>query len=224
MIFKVAVSLLVFLMLGSVGYASDSLRTVSEFGRRVFNNLGVSDTINGTPRFDSSDVRRFVRDAVIEIGTMLPPERAKRIVTASGTFGYLIDSHLDSIQAVILKKGRFAKQIDVVPFWKMGESWSQMGGVYDTASYAFCAVHGDSLYPYPIPSRVDTLYLFYTGRGRTPAVDTSVVDLPHELYTAVEYMATVKGAAMMEYGTKLEIYRLLLADEISKFIGGKKPQ
>lgn len=222
---KVVVRILVFLMLlSSLVGASDSLRTVTEMGQRVFSNLGMADTTLGNSRLDTAKVRRCVRDATVEIGTLLPPEKAKTIITASGTFGYLVDKHLDSVTAVVLKRGAFGLQIDVVPFWKFGQAWSQMGSVYDTASYAYCGVWGDSLYPYPIPHRKDTIYVFYTARGRTPTAAADTIDLPHELYTAVEYAATVKGAAILEYANKLEIYKSLLADEIAKFIGGKKPQ
>lgn len=211
------------MFLASLASASDSLRTVREFTGRVFLNLGISDTTLGIPRYDTADAHKCIRDAVVNIGTLLPPERAKTIVTTKGTSGYLIDKHLDSVQAVILKKGTFGLPIDVVPFWKFGEAYAQMGSVYDTASYAFCAVHGDSIYPFPFPPRADTLYVFYTGRGKTPTTTADTVDLPHELYTAVEYLATVKGAAIIQNMVKLEIYRGLLADEIAKF-GGKKPQ
>lgn len=212
------------MLLASLVDASDSLRTVTEMGQRVFANLGMADTTLGNSRLDTAKVRRCVRDATVEIGSLLPSERAKTITTVDKTFGYLVDTHLDSVQAVILKKGRFGLQIDIVPFWKFSEAWSQMGSVYDTASYAFCGIHGDSLYAYPIPARVDTLYVFYTARGKTPTAATDTINVPHELYSAIEYAATVKGAAILDWRDKLEIYKSLLADEIAKFIGGKKPQ
>lgn len=204
--------------------ASDSLRTISEFGYRVLANLNCADTLNGNDLVDSTDAQRHVRDAVVDVGTMIPTEKAKTIVTVDGTFGYLVDTHLDSLRMVLLKKGRYAHVVDVVRWSKMKDVFSRMGLAYDTSSAKYAAVHGDSAYIYPIPPRVDTLYLFYTARGAVPTAYTDTVDTPHELYSAIEYLATMRAALSVGDHIHAANYEKLFGIEISKFMGGKTPQ
>lgn len=222
---RVVAKLLVFLMLLSpVAIASDSLRTVSEMGHRVFNNLNIADTIEGHARLDSGTVRRCIRDATVDVGTLLPTPKAKTITTTSGTFGYLVDTHLDSVQAAFVKGGRWAKLLPVVPWYKLIEAYSQMGLTYDTTSIEYAAVNGDSLYLYPVPASGDSIYVFYTTRGSTPTAAADTIDVPHELYSAVEYLATVKAAMIEQNLPAIQIFNEAYAQEIAKFIGGKKPQ
>ena len=221
---KLAIFAAMIIWAGADAVASDSIRTVSEFGHRVLSNLNCSDTLNGNDLIDSLEAQRQVRDAVVDVGALLPTEKAKTITTVDGTIGYEVDSHLDSLRAVLLKKGRYAKVIEVVTWGKFKQSISQMGTVYDTSSARYASVHGDSVYVYPVPPRVDTLYLFYTARGTVPCCDTSTVDMPHELYSAVEYLATMRAAGVVEDMVTLGIYEKLFGIEANKFLGGKTPQ
>jgi len=221
---KIGTLLLTALIISSVSSASDSLRTVGEFGRRVFRNLLVTDTVAGNDILDSGLVNRLVRDAVLEVGSRIGAEKAKTITTTSGTMGYQADAHFDSLRAVMLKKGRYSELISFGTFDAFSSAYDKMAHSYDTGAYEFCAIHGDSIYLYPVPASTDTIYLFYWGWGKTPSAAADTVDLPHELYNLVEYWATVKAAAVEQNPERMQTYLLLYKTEEQKYLGGKTPQ
>lgn len=205
--------------------ASDSSRTVREVGHRVFINLGIVDTLEGSARLDSIRAQKCARDAAIDVGALIPTEYAKTIVTEKdGTLGYLVDTHLDSLQGCISKRNKKATLIDVVSWWKFMEALKNESSSSTSGGIRYAALHGDSVYFYPPPAIEDTIYLFFTARGTVPTTYSSVIDVPHELCSAVEYLATVKAAAILVDDVKLGIYKQMYADEVSKFIGGKRPQ
>lgn len=220
----IGILLLTALIISAPAFASDSLMTIADMGSRVFANLNFADTATGADILDTHDVRRYVRDAVVEVGADVGAEKAKTITTASGTFSYLIDKHFDSLRAVMLKKGSFSELINFGTFSDFAQAYERMAHTYDTSAYQFAAIHGDSLYLYPIPPRTDTIYLFYWARGKTPTAAADTIDLPHELYSAVEYLATAKSAAKIGNADRLKVYFDLYKDEIANFAGGKTPQ
>jgi hypothetical protein len=186
------------MMIPAMAGASDSLRTVTEFGNTVMNNLLLADTSNGNDRLSSSVVQRCVRDAAGEVGNLVGTEKAKSITTTSGTWGYEVEKDLNSIVAVAIRNDKFAKAIIIYPFEKLIESYYQQSYSYDTASYFGVGVHGDSIYPYPIPSRVDTLIVIYRGSGTKVSAASDTVNLRYKYYPAVEYLATSKAAAIIK--------------------------
>jgi len=189
--------IILLMLIPALTQASDSLRTVSEFGRKIFHNMNMSDTLNGSDRFDSTDAQRCVRDAANEVGNLVGTEKAKRIVTSAGTWGYEVEKDLNSILAVTIKRTKFSKPVIVYPFEKLLEAYSQQSSTYDTVAYFGCGISGDSIYPYPIPNRVDTLYLIYRGSGTKVSTYSDTVNLSIKYYPAVEYLATAKAAAIM---------------------------
>ena len=190
--------------------ASDSSRTVAEMGYRVLGNLNMADTVNGNDRCNSTIAKKAVRDATADVYGI---PKAKSIVTASGTMGYLVDSRLDELMMAMVKKTRWGIILKMVPFEQWREGLNQSGNVNDTASIDYCSQHGDSIYLYPIPASVDTIYLIYTTYGPHLWTDTNVVTVPAELYTPIEYMATIKAAVIAgkdDYAAKyMELYKAI---------------
>lgn len=197
------------LLICPVTWASDTLRTVSEYGHRVFNNLNMADTLNGSDRFDSTDAQRCIRDAVGEIGAKIGVPKVTSIATTDKTMSYEVDEYLVEVDGVLIKKNRFSKPILLVSFDKFLEAYVQQGISYDTGSYSYCAVHGDSLYLYPIPARVDTINVIYWARGDNVSTFADTVTLPYKLYPAVEYLATAKAAGIIKKYDDAKYYRNL---------------
>ncbi|MFH1290123.1 MAG: hypothetical protein ABIH92_01825, partial [Nanoarchaeota archaeon] len=203
--------LFMFLSLVSVIQAADSTRTVSEFGIRVFENLGYKDTLNGSEGFDSIKCYRNVMDAATTLGSTIGKPQAKRIVTASGTMAYEIDERVANLSGVLMMRNRYAVPVKI--FQSIDDLLGALvlqGEPSDT-SYNGCAVHGDSLYLHPIPRRVDSLYLFYTARGIDAFTSADTVKLPYEYYQPVEWLATIMSAAqigdMEAFNTYMKLYK-----------------
>jgi len=214
MVFKAVVSLL--LIFCATANASDSLRTVSEFGHRVFANLNCADTSNGNDLLDSVDVQRYVRDAVIDVGQKISVPKSKTITTADGTFGYLVDAHLVRLDVALVEYNNSIKLLPVVPFEKFAESYNMAASTYDTTFYSFAASHGDSIYIMPIPRNTRSIRVYYWTWGTNVTHDTSVVLLPQEMYDAVEYRATELAAAKYQNPGLMKIYGDLYMAEVAE--------
>ncbi len=160
-------------------------------GHRVLGNLNMADTLNGNARIDSTIAQKAVRDATADVYGI---PKAKTILTTKGTMGYLVDSRLDDLMVAMVKKGTWGRILDLVPFGKWQEVYTETPNVNDSASMDYASQHGDSVYLYPIPASVDTVYLLYTTYGPHLWTDTNVVAVPAELYSPIEYLATIKAA------------------------------
>lgn len=188
--FKIVLTVLLCLLSLSIQAYDDTLLTVTEFGHRVFNNLNIKDTLNGNDRLDSTRVRRFVRDAVKQVGTEIGMLKSVRIETVDGTPKYVVDVGLNYLSMVFLKRNRFLQPLRIVDYDRFLESYSTQGTSYDTMSYNYCVQIADSILLFPIPARVDTIMMEYNARASNLYADTNVVQLPYELYPAVEFLAT----------------------------------
>lgn len=197
-------------------YASDSLRTVSEFGRRVFRNLNYTDTLNGASNLDSVDVQTYVRDAVTIIGSTIGRPRAKIITTTANTMAYEIDEEFNEIRGVIHWTGKLLLPLTVYSDIEelIGAMKSQFT-LSDSIGYNGCAIHGDSIYLHPLPRDTDTMYVFYQARATYVDTFSNTVTLPIETYQSVEWMATLMAAGKVSNTQAINTYTTLLK------IGGK---
>lgn len=198
MVRKTLLLILILTMLPLCVRASgDTLRTISQFGHRGFNNLLINDTLNGNARLDSTQMQRCVRDAVRSVGTRISMPKAVQIITTAGTFAYEIDAHFTGAEAILQVNGNTIMPIRIVEFTGFLQSFTSTGALYDTLMYEYASIHGDSLYLAPVPRKIDTLAVYYYVTGGNPTLATDTVTLPTGAYDAVEYMATSKAAAIL---------------------------
>jgi hypothetical protein len=197
---------------------SDTSMTVVLFGQRVFNNLNMADTLNGNDRLDSVRVRRLVRDAYKQVGTEIGMRKSTRIETVDKTAKYLVDDGLNYLSMVFIKRNRFLAPVRVVEYEKFLEAYATQGTSYDTGSYDYATQYGDSIYLYPIPARVDTILVEYNARGPNLYADTNVIQLPHELYPAIEFLATGLAADKLVDAAKAQAAYAKYAKERDHFL------
>lgn len=211
MTIKAVCKILVVLMLCASVQASDSLRTVSEFGRRVFRNLNMADTLNGVDGLDSNIVQAFVREAV----PMVSYQAKTSITTTSGTMWYNISGNTDSVRAAFVKKGGFAYPLRLRPIEEFLEAYQSDPNVYDTTGLDLCAVFGDTLYLYPVPARTDTVIVLYWTHGGFVSASTDTVTTAPAYYPWIEFYATVRSAAVKEHQL-LPLYEGFFSRESSR--------
>lgn len=193
------------LMVSAVS-ASDSLRTVAEFGRKVFHNLNFADTLNGSDRFDSVDAHRYVRDAVRAIRY----PKSKSVTLVDGTFSYLLDKQMTEVNSALSIYNNTANAAKVVPFEKFQENFNMTATTWDSLSVDMVSWFGDSVYVYPIPVGPGSLLVYYTVHGPNYAASSDTVNISVEFYEEIEYWSTAHAALslgmMNEFSRFMELY------------------
>ena len=210
---KAVCSLLLILFLAVPAMASDSLMIISEFGTRVFSNLNFANTTAGTTNCDTGVVYRKVRDAVGLVGNKIAMPKSKAVTTANGTKTYLLDLHLVTLDAALIKKGNFVYPVKVIQdYEKFAESYETMLNPSDSiVSYA--VRHGDSVEFFPVPRSTMTIEVKYWARGKNAIATTDTVDLPEECYDAIEFLATWLCAVKIEDNVRAATYKELYLKE-----------
>ncbi len=193
-----------FLLLSCPVMASDTLRNITEFMNLSYQNLLVADTTNGNALLPAGAMKKFVRLTVLDVNAKVGAPQSKKLATVAGTQSYLVDAGLRYVNNVELIRNKFSRPIKITHPDQAYKEYLANAGVYDTAAYAFCWFHGDSMSLFPVPVRADTIALDYMVRLAHPSTDTGTVLLPVEMYQAIEYGATARGARVLLLATSTD--------------------
>ena len=208
--------LLVLILIAASVSADDSLRTVREFGHRIFHNLNFADTLNGSDRLDSVDAQRIVRDAVRNVRY----PKSKSVTLADGSFAYLLDDYLYEVVSALTIYGGTVDVAKVVEFERFKENMTMTGSMWDSLLVDMVSWFGDSVYVYPIPVKAGSLIVYYTVRGPNCPVggDTTdyVVDIPVEYYDQIDYWGAAEAALTLMMPAEFQYFWNLYLREVGE--------
>lgn len=179
----------------------DSLLTVEEYAYRCFGMLNINDTINGSARLDSSDMIKLVKMSFSRISRSITIPKAKNVFAVANQRAYLVDDALVSFGSAIKASNGVSKPL-IRMYKGVENSEDYQDKMVAGDSVMFYEVWGDSIYLYPMPTKVDTIQVKYNGRPPHPDAVNDTVHVPYEYKDAMIFL-TCYHAELMLTGPRL---------------------